>query len=267
MTYQQLKEKLILLDKNTRSWSGDALLKNFQMLQDSSGSKDNGGPAPMEVDNVYYSSGKGKGKKGKGKGKKSWNAWGFMGSGYGKNGKSKGKGKKGKSKGKHKGKNKGKSSNKGGQGNRDRDICRLCHQPGHWGNECPLYSANQVTSTGGGNGSQQDSTSTTVPSSQGSSRQTSSSTTASVSCGSSSRTSTIRQVKMYHVATPPSEMPEIFELNSEEEEWWPSSSVRAVVFSMADGEEDYEMLEKDELYDWYITDGGHRGLQDSDGEA
>ena len=32
MTYQQLKEKLILLDKNTRSWSGEALLKNFQAL-------------------------------------------------------------------------------------------------------------------------------------------------------------------------------------------------------------------------------------------
>ena len=145
----------------------------------------------------------------------------------------------------------------GGKGNRDRDICRLCHQPGHWGNECPLYSANQATSTSGGNGSQQDSTSTTIPSSQGGSRQTSSSTTASVSTAGSSRTSTIRQVRMYHVATPPSEMPEIFELNSDEDEWWPSSSVRAVVFSMADGEEDFEMLEKDELYDWYIADDKH----------
>ena len=28
---------------------------------------------------------------------------------------------------------------------------------GHWENECPLYSANQVTTTGGGNGSQQGS--------------------------------------------------------------------------------------------------------------
>ena len=73
-----------------------------------------------------------------------------------------------------------------------------------------------------------------------------------MSSGGSSRTSTIRQVKMYHVATPPSEMPEIFELK----EWWPSS-VRAVVFFMADGEDGFEMVEKDELYDWYIAEDKH----------
>ena len=33
MTYQQLQEKLIMLDKNTRSWFGESMLKNFQMLQ------------------------------------------------------------------------------------------------------------------------------------------------------------------------------------------------------------------------------------------
>ena len=78
---------------------------------------------------------KGKGKnKGKNKGKKGgWFGMPFGGkNGGGKNGsKSKGKHKGKKGKGKQKGKQKGKGY--GGNNN----VCRLCGQAGHWGNECP----------------------------------------------------------------------------------------------------------------------------------
>ena len=94
VTYTKLKEKLILLDKNTRSWSGDGFLRNLQQAQNpTSSSSTYQGPAPMEVDQVQFGQ-KGKGKqKGKSKGKKG-GGFGFP-YGGGKSGKSyhKGKGK------------------------------------------------------------------------------------------------------------------------------------------------------------------------------
>ena len=75
MDYPKLKDKLILLivlDKNTKVWSGDTFLKNLQVFNQPSTSSSSNyqGPAPMEVDQVHYGS-KGKGKnKGKQKGKK-----------------------------------------------------------------------------------------------------------------------------------------------------------------------------------------------------
>ena len=45
--YNTLKEKLILMDKNSRVWSGDTYLKLVQNTLDA-----NNGPAPMEVDSV-----------------------------------------------------------------------------------------------------------------------------------------------------------------------------------------------------------------------
>ena len=113
-TYGKLKEKLILLDKNTKSWSGENFLKSLQATHNPSTSSSTAsqGPVPMEVDQVSYGKGKGKNKGGKnhsGKGKKGgWFGFPYGGKSYGKN-KSKGKlkGKKGK------GKNKGKQSYKG----------------------------------------------------------------------------------------------------------------------------------------------------------
>eukprot|EP00435_Cladocopium_sp_Y103_P000040 s2725_g1.t1 len=71
-TYGKLKEKLILLDKNTKSWSGDGFLKSLQAIQNPSTSSTTAsqGPVPMEVDQVSYGhkgKGKNKGKSGKGK--------------------------------------------------------------------------------------------------------------------------------------------------------------------------------------------------------
>ena len=102
VTYSRLKEKLILLDKNTKTWSGDGFLKNLQQLQNpSSSSTSYQGPAPMEVDRGQLGQkGKGKFKNNKGKGKKG----GWFGMAYG------GKYGGGKNSGKSKGKNKGRKA-------------------------------------------------------------------------------------------------------------------------------------------------------------
>ena len=67
--YNTLKEKLILMDKNSRVWSGDTYLKLVQNTLDS-----NNGPAPMEVDSVNQV-GKGKYKGGGKKGKSKKGGW------------------------------------------------------------------------------------------------------------------------------------------------------------------------------------------------
>lgn len=112
----KLKEKLIVLDRNTRSWSGDSFLNGLQTLQGapSSSSTTHQGPMPMEADQVQFDpkgiyKGKNKGKSWKGK-KGGWFGFPYCdgknngnGKGSKTNGKSKGK------KGNQKGKNKGKS--------------------------------------------------------------------------------------------------------------------------------------------------------------
>ena len=138
MDYPKLKDKLILLDKNTKVWSGNTFLMNLQVFDQPSTSSSSNyqGPAPMEVDQVHYGS-KGKGKsKGKQKGKKgSWFGVPYGGNTVAKveaKAKSKRKGKKrgkGKNNGKHQ---KGKGCGGGGGNN----TCRICGGYGHWGNEC-----------------------------------------------------------------------------------------------------------------------------------
>ena len=49
ITDSKLKEKLILLDKNTKAWSGDEFLRNLQQLQNPSSSS-----TPMEADQVQF---------------------------------------------------------------------------------------------------------------------------------------------------------------------------------------------------------------------
>ena len=142
ITYSKLKDKLILLDKNTKAWSGDGFLRSLQQLQNPSASSTNyQGPAPMEVDQVQFGQ-KGKGKnKGKTKGKKGgWFGLPYGGKyGGGKNGSNKRK----KGKDKQKGKQKGK-----GHGGNNHNLCRLRGQAGHWGNECPNKgNVSQVSAT------------------------------------------------------------------------------------------------------------------------
>ena len=148
MDYAKLKDKLILLDKNTKAWSGDIFLKNLQVFnQLSSSSSTYQGPAPMEVDQVQYGNkGKSKGKS-KSKGKKGgWFGFPYAGGGHkGSNkGKSKQKGKKG-----NKGKSKGTHQKGKGYSSGNNNTCRICGEYGHWGNECPLKSrVNQVAGAG-----------------------------------------------------------------------------------------------------------------------
>ena len=260
MDYSKLKDKLILLDKNTRAWSGDNFLKNLQIMNQpsSSSSTTYQGPAPMEVDQVQFGhKGKNKGKSNS-KGKKgSW--FGFPyggkssgGSKGGRKGKSKNKGKKG-----GKSKNKGKQQKGKGYGNSsNHNICRLCGQYGHWGNECPLKvnQVNNSVSPGGEAQATTDASSTVGSTSTRRASTTSSATSHSLSSG----TKSVRLVKMYHVATPPAETPEIFELRSdledEPEEW----SVRMVSQSLTtwfrldeDEEEHDHSWRADPLMDWY----------------
>ena len=254
-TYGKLKEKLILLDKNTKSWSGDSFLKSLQTIQNpaTSSSTTSQGPVPMEVDQVSYGyKGKGKNKGKSGKGKKG----GWFGIPYGKSygkgkSKSKHKGKKGKSK------NKGKQSSKGkGYGNGNNSTCRLCGQQGHWGNECPnRNNVSQVNDQSGaaqgqsGDAASVGGTTSTRRTSVGSASTTSQSTT--------SRASNVRRVKLYSIATPPISGPEIYELESNEdgEEWYSTCMVRSVdyeVFNMAVGDEaEGEEWKSDPLYGWY----------------
>ena len=141
-TYSVVKERLILYDRNSRTWSGESIMKSLQ--DQYRGGADSSGPVPMEVDYVGYK-GKGKGKKGnEGKGKKgSWSNGSFpFGGKWGKG--SKGKGKKGGRKGKHGGK---KGGGKKGGGKLGKGTCRICHEQGHWGNECPTL-VNQLLNRG-----------------------------------------------------------------------------------------------------------------------
>ena len=251
MDYRSLKDKLILLDKNTRAWSGDNFLKNFQQAQalqgqpSSSSNSNYQGPQPMEVDNAHFGN-KGKGKKGKGTGKQ-W-SFPFGGGKYG----SKGRGNKGKSKGKGKkgkGKNKGKSKGKG------RDYCRICNQYGHWGNECPMKNGvNNVASSENATTANLE-TASSVPSSAGAAARRNSGQSTSSTTSTKATNGNIRMVKMYHVATPPEEYPEQFELQSENgsESWW---SARVVTMRMDDEEEDDwgKAWQDDNLYKWYSND-------------
>ena len=259
INYEKLKEKLILLDKNTKSWSGDGFLKNLQQLQNpttSSSSTSYQGPAPMEVDQVQFGKGKHKGK-GKQKGKKGgWFGLPYGGK-FGNNkgnfkGKSKNKGKKGNHKGKQKSKNNGKGKGYGNNSN----VCRICGQHGHWGNECPnRNSVSQVNNPG----SQQDAqvnqagdgastTGSTIPRRM--------STASTVSSQPTTASKMIRMVKMYNVSTPPSSQPERFEIQSEaadEEDWFSVRMVECPIFDMAASEDVQSSVgeEHDALLEWY----------------
>ena len=249
VNYGTLKEKLILMGKNSRTWSGDTYLKLVQNTLDSNAN----GPAPMEVDSVNQV-GKGKykgGKKGKGK-KGGWipfpHGGGKSGGKYqkGKNGGKKGKGKKG-----EKGKGKFHSVGKGKGGNNS-NTCRICGQQGHWGNECPnranvVTQANPAVSTAGASESE------IASSAGGKLRGLGTSSTASTTTSKQ-----VRQVRLYHVATPRDETshPLLYDLQSEGGDSWiydDNYKVNVVSFSLADDSED-EVVEDswmDKTLRWY----------------
>ena len=204
MDYAKLKDKLILLDKNTKAWSGDNFLRNLQAFNQptSSSSSNYQGPAPMEVDQVHFG-GKGKSKsKGKQKGKKgSWFGMPYGGKhggnqkGGGK-GKSKHKGKKG-NKGKHKGKQQ-KAKGMVVEAIATYVVFVEVMATGEM-NECTIKSnVNQVNGAGNsgeGQGAPNDTASTTGSTST---RRASTASTTSQSLSSGSKS--VRLVKMYHEA-------------------------------------------------------------------
>ena len=239
MSYGSLKEKLVLMDKNRCFWSGETYLKHFQMIQ--AGQSNNQGPAPMEVDQVQF----GKGKKGKSKGKKGkWSSFGSPGGKFGGHkGKGKQKGKKGK------GKNKGKNKSGKGRGPKPTDQCRICHGYGHCGNDCP-----QLHSINAGNASASEVSTTIAASDSVSNVDKKRLSAASTAISPTTTKSGVRQVKMYHVATPPQEFPESFcvgsEVPSENEEWWSCRAVSAH-FDISDGDDSPQEYEGDALHQWY----------------
>ena len=80
-------------------------------------------------------------------------------------------------------------------------------------------------------------TASSVPSSAGAAARRNSGQSTSSTTSTKATDGNIRMVKMYHVATPPEEYPEQFELQSENgsESWW---SARVVTMRMDDEEED-----------------------------
>ena len=61
----------------------------------------------------------------------------------------------------------------------------------------------------------------------------------------------VRQVKMYHVGTPPDVFPEEFELASDDgSESWYVRAVRPEYFWIGDEEEDAEQWNRDGFYQW-----------------
>ena len=97
----------------------------------------------------------------------------------------------------------------------------------------------------------------------GNGRKASASSASTVSTLPSSASAMVRQVRMYHVATPPSEYPEEFTVNSQcsDTEWWSAAMVKQVGtyedFIIYDKEEDFENvvdINNDELYAWYGSD-------------
>ena len=252
--YPTLKERLILMDKNSKSWSGDHFMKMLQNPSTSSSSNNNANqPTPMEVDMVGYGSkGKQKGKS-KHKGKKG-NWWGLpLGGGKGKwNSWNNNKGSKGKGKQKGKKGQKGKGKYKSGKGKGDDNTCRICKQPGHWGNECP--NRNNVNQVNNGNEDVQpgDSASTARRASNSSMVSGQTSTTAGTS-----RAGNVRRVKMFHIATPPLVTPEEFDLRSDHGSTdWGSICMVQMLSLPDDGDSSSCVREwsQDPLYKWYLDE-------------
>ena len=140
MEYSALKDKLILLDKNTKAWSGDNFLKNLQVLQ----------PAYIEL---FYLT-------------KDLRRWKWIRCNMGTKGRAKERGNRKerreaglvfhtvanlegtrriqgqiKTKGQERRQRKEQrkaSKGKGYGGGNNSNTCRLCGEYGHWGHECPL---------------------------------------------------------------------------------------------------------------------------------
>ena len=164
----------------------------------------------------------------------------------------------------NKGKNKGKQQKgKGYGGGNSSNTCRLCNvnQVGGAGNPGEIQGApNDVASTTGSTSTRRANTSST--------------TSQSLSSGSKS----VRLVKMYHVATPPAEHPEVFELRSdlegdEQDEWYVRmvSDTSTLWFQLDSGENDHPgelRWSNDPLMDWYhgllCTLDWRQGVHDED---
>ena len=249
VTYNTLKEKLILMDKNSRVWSG-----SYLKLVQNSIKNDPNGPAPMDVDSINYVGSKGQQKgKQKGKGKKGgWFPFGYGGKSAGKStkgkGKQKGKGKKGK-----KGKSKAFGGGKG-KGGQDRNACRVCGQQGHWGNECP-NKAQTVTNVTAPSVVESE-----IASSAGGKARAAGSGSSVASTATTGTRPQVRQVRMYHVATPRDELstPVMYDIKSDGGDSWlydDQYQVNVVSFVLDEGDSEAEEMQPGQLdrtAPWYM---------------
>ena len=260
INYEKLKEKLILLDKNTKSWSGDGFLKNLQQLQNpttSSSSTSYQGPAPMEggPGAVWQGQAQGKGKQ---KGKKG----GWFGLPYGgkfgnNKGNFKGKEQEQRKKGNHKGKQKSKKQwQRQGLWQQQQMFAASVDSMGIGAMNVLIgNSVSQVNNPG----SQQDAQANQAgdgASTTGSTIPRRMSTASTVSSQPTTASKMIRMVKMYNVSTPPSSQPERFEIQSEaadEEDWFSVRMVECPIFDMAASEDVQSSVgeEHDALLEWY----------------
>ena len=236
-TYMDVREALLSFERMSQQWDPSKLLQSSSSDNLGLGADPNG-LAPMDVDQVnqvkgygkWQKGGKGKGHQQKGgKGYSSWWSSGFLGKGnYGQKGKDKGKGKKGKKGSKGKSKDKGKNKSKFAQQNqhegRGRDVCRICGGRGHWGNECPSRSGGSVNQAA----DYSDVASTAASAASANTRATNFSSAPSYTTANSGHVqqqqqiqqqpqqqrSVIRQVRMFHLGTPPGTIPEEYDIHS-----------------------------------------------------
>ena len=276
-TYAQVKESVLVYERTTRTWMPTQV---YQPLENGQGqylaavenAPTGGGQQAMEVNRVE-DRGKGwKGKhKGKGKGKKgfgkTFGAFGAMQAGRGfRFGRGRGKGK-------GRGKGRGKGKGKKGKGKRlGRTVCRICHQEGHCGNECPnrhsvrnVEAEEQVpgTETYVHNPPNQDQYPRPNVVESGSIRQTTSRPDPRV---------VTRRVRgdftpkpFYHIGTPPEEFPEVFPLASEEESEGDDIPILYTRMVKEAGQEEEEDLEP--ITNPFYGELPSPGFTDSEGEA
>ena len=216
------RESILVYERTAQVWDPARVMQQFS--GDGGGNAD--GPVSMEVDQIgqvqqnnkgfnkggWSHKGKGKDKGGKGKGSSFW--WSAYSGGYSGGGRGQYKG--GKSKGKSKQKGKKGKSKKGSKGKGktvDPDACRICGNKGHWGNECPNRSTNQVRQAQDTTSDAGASTSSTATGSRISSNF---SPSTGLTSNAPSRT-VVRQVRCFNIGTPPTTIPEYYDVGSDDE--------------------------------------------------
>ena len=167
---------------------------------------------------------------------------------------------KGKGRGRGYGKGGGRGYNNKGKGkgynnyNPGTNLCHYCQKPGHYEANCRLKQRDMQNARNVQEDDEQSmrTQTTTVPSSSASA------TTSRTTAAKSTAKPTVRQIAMYHMGDEPENLPEVFELDEDEEELEIEYFGRILRVTEAEevcvssGEESEIEQEEDPLLDWYL---------------